>query len=256
MKIHFLGTCSGTEPMPGIHHCSLIMEVNGILYWFDAGENCAHAAYTSGLDIMKTKALFVSHPHIDHIGGLPNLLFCLEKLTLFDRVLADHNRLQIYFPDLALFEAVKAISDFKNRIVLQTHHLFDGVIFEDENIKVTAAHNLHLGIPNDGEDWRSYSFLIETDGKRVIFSGDVKQPEDLDAIPINGADILIMETGHHKPVDVCNYALTRNVKNLRLNHHGRIILNDRPAAEALAAQYSGGGRMSVKICYDGMVETF
>ena len=29
MKLHILGSCSGTEPEPGRHHTSLMLEVNG-----------------------------------------------------------------------------------------------------------------------------------------------------------------------------------------------------------------------------------
>lgn len=36
--IIFLGTCSGTEPMPGRHHSSVVFEINGTYYWFDAAE--------------------------------------------------------------------------------------------------------------------------------------------------------------------------------------------------------------------------
>ena len=54
MKIYFLGTCSGTEPIAGMHHCSLVFEINGAYYWFDAGESCAYTAHTSGMDIMKS----------------------------------------------------------------------------------------------------------------------------------------------------------------------------------------------------------
>ena len=80
LKIHYLGTCSGTEPMPDMHHCSLVLETEHGNYWFDAGENCAHRAYTSGIDVLKVRAIFVSHMHIDHIGGLPNLMFTINKV--------------------------------------------------------------------------------------------------------------------------------------------------------------------------------
>ena len=60
MKIHYLGTCSGTEPMPGMHHVSLMIDVNGSLYWFDAGECCAYTAYTSGIEVMTVRAIFLS----------------------------------------------------------------------------------------------------------------------------------------------------------------------------------------------------
>lgn len=256
MKIHFLGTCSGTEPMPGMHHCSLVMEVNNINYWFDAGENCSHTAYTSGLDIMQTKALFVSHPHIDHIGGLANLFFCFQKLNWFGKTLVNNNTLQIYFPDLDILDAVTKISGYSGTFEMQSHPLTEGIIFEDENVKVTAIHNCHIAEQENPDDWQSFSFLIETEDKCIVFSGDVRSPEELDALQIEGADVLIMETGHHAPVDVCEYARSRKIKNLRFNHHGRAILNNRPEMERMAEAYTTSGEISVKICYDGMVESF
>ena len=79
IKLTLLGTCSGTEPMPNRHHCSLVFEINGQNYWFDAGENCSHRAYTSGIKVSDVRAVFVSHMHIDHIGGLANLIFTIYK---------------------------------------------------------------------------------------------------------------------------------------------------------------------------------
>ncbi len=259
MKIHFLGTCSGTEPMPGMHHCSLVMEINGTNYWFDAGECCVHTAHTMGLDITKTRALFISHPHIDHIGGLANLLSCFDKLNRrYDMHLIHNDTLEVFFPGLQIFEAVKLVanSGFKADFCFSTveHEMTDGLLYEDENIRVTALHNEHL--KGDGTDgcWHSYSFLIETEGKRVVFSGDVKRPNELDPLIGEGCDLLIMETGHHKVTDVCEYTIRKNVARLRFNHHGREIIGDRAAAEALTAKYAEENNISIKLCYDGMTE--
>lgn len=256
MKIHFLGTCSGTEPMPGMHHCSFILTVNDVNYWFDAGESCAYTAFTSGVDVMKTKAIFVSHPHVDHIGGLANLLACIRKMTAFKKTLINNNTLQIYFPDLDVLQAVKTVCGALNTFTIEEHRIREGVIFEDENIKVTTIHNDHMGEFEDPEDWRSFSFLVEAEGKRLIFSGDVRSPMELDRLGAEGADLLVMETGHHKPQDVCEYAVSRKLKNLRFNHHGRVILYERPAIERMVAEYSVKGAMSIKICYDNMIEEF
>lgn len=72
MLLHILGSCSGTEPMPGRDYTSWILEEDdGGLLWFDAGGGCASHAYAKGLSPLKVKALFLSHPHLDHTAGLP-----------------------------------------------------------------------------------------------------------------------------------------------------------------------------------------
>ncbi|MBR6793566.1 MAG: ribonuclease Z [Clostridia bacterium] len=258
MKIYFLGTCSGTEPMAGMHQCSLVMEINGTNYWFDAGECCGYTAHTMGLDVTKTRALFVSHPHIDHIGGMPHLLFTMDKLLSRDKSLklVHNNTLELYFPDPELLQAIKIVAARKGnpRFTLEEHGLQDGLLYEDENVRITAIHNNHL--KGDGEDgvWHSYSFLIEAEGKRVVYSGDVRRPSELDPFLKEPCDLLIMETGHHKVKDVCEYATGKQVARLRFNHHGREIIGDRAAAETLVAQYAKESGNSITICHDGMVE--
>ena len=63
-----------------------------------------------------------------------------------------------------------------------------------------------------------------------------------------------METGHHPVRDVCEYALSHGVRRLRFNHHGREIIGDRDAAEALIASYSKESGIPIKLCFDGMVD--
>ena len=260
MKMHFLGTCSGTEPMQDMHHQSWILEVNGLNYWFDAGENCTHRAYTSGINLMNTVALFVSHPHVDHVGGLANLFACINKLiSRYKFQFIRNNTLEIFFPDMKLLEAIKYIA-FSGRTVrfrhtLNEHPLKDGLLFEDENVRVTALHNNHL-VGTEEEGWLAFSFLIETEGKRVVFSGDVRSSEELLPLIGDGCDVLIMETGHHDVTQVMEFAVNHNIKNLRLTHHGRQILENRDYYEALAADYTEKTETNVALCYDGKVEEF
>jgi len=72
-RFKILGSCSGTEPMIDRHHTSIVLEENGRNYFFDAGENAVHTAHTQGIDLTRTRAIFISHSHYDHIGGLTEL---------------------------------------------------------------------------------------------------------------------------------------------------------------------------------------
>ncbi len=253
MRIYYLGTCSGTEPFEGMHHCSLVFEIGGAYYWFDAGESCAYTAHTGGMDILRTKCIFVSHSHSDHIGGFPHLLSVISKLTrVRGEGLKYDNTLQVFFPTLEVFDAIKKVScgkinpKFPYSII--ESEIGEGVVFEDGQVRVSAITNNHTR----GE-FRSYSFLIEAEGKRVVFSGDLEAPEELDPI-INGCDLLIMETGHHAVRDVCGYAAKSGVKALRFNHHGREIIGGREAAQVYVSDFGRAHNMDIKLCYDMMTE--
>ena len=60
MKIHTIGTCAGTEPMPTRQHACCIFEVNGKLYCFDAGSGCSRTAWLKGLPLTDIENIFIS----------------------------------------------------------------------------------------------------------------------------------------------------------------------------------------------------
>jgi ribonuclease BN (tRNA processing enzyme) len=208
---------------------------------------------------MDTRAIFVSHPHIDHVGGFANFLFCVMKLMGRYKKTLRHGEIRLFFPDFTLLSAIKTVAtgraDGRLPFPLAENELRDGLLYEDENVRVTAIHNGHMGVPKEGEPYRSYSFLIEAEGKRIVFSGDVKAPSDLDPLLSGGADLLIMETGHHRVSDVCEYAKEKEVKALRFNHHGREIIEHRESVQRAIDAYARESGMSIVLCCDGMQET-
>lgn len=247
MIFHILGSCSGTEPMPGRHHTSVTLETEGGLYFLDAGENCAYTSYLLGIDQLKTRGIFLSHAHMDHVGGLPHLLWNLRKLCTLspenEKRMAGRT-IPVFTPDLNSFDGVKKMllgseGNYETVFTLEPRLVADGSLMESP-LSVTAFHNFHLGTPAPGEPWRSYSFVIKAEGKKILYSGDFRELSEL--LPhLDGADLVFLETGHHRAFALCQELLDTHVSfgQVVFYHHGVEILGDFEGELALARQVLG-----------------
>jgi ribonuclease BN (tRNA processing enzyme) len=88
---------------------------------------------------------------------------------------------------------------------------------------------------------------MEVEGRRVVFSGDVKAPEELLPLMDCGCDLLLHETGHHAVADVCRFAARAGAARLVFLHHGREIMENRPSVAAALA----GAKLPVTVARDG-----
>ena len=253
MKLTILGTCSGTEPMPNRKHTSFVIEHEGTIYWFDAGEGCSHTAHLAGIDMLSIQAIFISHPHLDHVGGLVNLIGTMQKLNGRNR---DSGRsltgktIPVRIPNLNVWSGVLQVlagpkETYTPDFNLEAQTYEDGVIYDQNGFRVTALHNRHLGEPEPGQPWQSYSFRIEAGGKCLVFSGDVRETAEV-APFLQNCDLFLMETGHHQVEDVCTYLKESGADFGRLGfvHHGRAILAD-PGGECQKARSILGNRVFV-----------
>lgn len=251
MQLYFLGTCAGTEPMPERKHTAFTLESNGKIYWFDAGEGCSYTAHNLGLDLTKVEKIVISHPHVDHTSGLVNLIWNIRKLHWLKKT-APAGDLDIYLPEMTVWNGVMTILKASEGTpaffdILQPRDIRDGLLFDDGTISVTAFHNNHIAPLED--KWRSYSFLIETEGKRIVYSGDVKAYQELDPVIADGCDALIIETGHFVIDDVYAYTKGKNIGKIFFNHSGREILYATAACEEKVASLFG---KQAVIAFDGM----
>ena len=238
MLIKVLGSCSGTEPMPDRHHVSWLLDTGDGIYWFDAGECCSYRAHIDGISILNIRALFISHTHMDHVGGLPELMWTLRKLEYRSGQPKPYGGFDIFIPEMdPLDGALKMLKHTMSRktFEIRPHLVPDGVFFDDGRVQVEAKGNMHIGDPA-----LSKSYRIRHNGKTIIYSGDVKDISELADWLDDPCDLMFMETGHHAVQAVCDYiAACPAVQRLWFIHHGCDILYHTDACRQLAASILG-----------------
>ena len=78
MKITTLGTSHGDSTYCRFNS-STLYEVNGASYLVDCGSPCEALLCRKGKDNSKIRAIFCTHMHDDHVGGVTEMIKILEK---------------------------------------------------------------------------------------------------------------------------------------------------------------------------------
>jgi ribonuclease Z len=192
MKITFLGTGHGLHEK-GRYRTSMMLEVGGSSYLIDAGAPVMHQLTNSDRALKEIRAVFITHTHNDHLMNV------LEMVDAISCTKTDAS-IDFYIPEQNAIDAIKNYLMVTSGILNENDarmRLYDeSFVYEDENIKLIPFRTGHLkkkGRP-------SYGYILEAEGKRVIFSGDLSYLLEMDDFPRAAkeleSELFILEMAH------------------------------------------------------------
>ncbi len=216
MHITTLGTSHGDATYCRFNS-STLYETGGNLYLIDCGEPVAALLTRAGKDFSRVKAVFVTHMHVDHTGGLDCLLLALTKYARRDG--SQHTR--IYLPEEGAAEGLLAWLGAVHQTVpteLISFHVIrpDGDFYDDGMLRARAIPNGHMeaaGAP-------SYCFHLEAEGKTVLHTGDLRS--DFSDFPAEAQttdyDLCVCEATHYPPETAVPALRTARLRRLWFTH--------------------------------------
>ena len=255
MKITFLGTSHGITEKDRFTSSTLIT-IGEKNYLIDAGAPIMRLLQVYGADFKSLSDVFITHSHADHYMGLLEFTHQIESFMQFDGV-----NVTVHAPELFPFAAMRKFlfgegdlassslggnrrgtKDSKQRIDCVNYS--EGEIFNDGIIKVSAFKTMHY------KD--SHSLLIEAEGKKVLFTGDLRH--DLldfrwDATE-GGVDLVVMEGAHQKlgTPEIIEKLKGVPTKTMLINHIYSVF---NPESEIQKLTSAAKERFEVIPTYDG-----
>lgn len=232
LKFITLGTGAGYPSMTRENSCNLLQTSKGS-YMIDAGGPVLTSFIRRKLDINKVRAVFITHMHDDHFGGLTGFLKTRITKTIRGKWLGFWPEIWLPDPEAGpLFAKLMSLgNDYKTKDRIKYYTVKKGLFYDDGFLKVTAIPNKHIPVKNGFLP--SYCFLIEVEGKKILCTGDLaKDFSDFPVEAAKNADIVLCESTHF---DIMNHLETfRKIRPGKLIFNHVAVRNERRLPEFAA----------------------
>ena len=239
-------TLLGTQGGPGVTveraGEANLLTVRGRRYLIDAGIGVSRRLAEASTPVSAISEVFITHHHNDHTAGLFALITLYSNPKGID-IIGPPRTVEFVNGAVALARINWEIRAEQGGLPVATmvkmfkaRDVTPGLVFQDENVKVTAFENEHFhlkGTPAAAN--RSYSYRFQTPHKTIVFTGDTGVQPAL-AQFAEGADILVCEMvapsvlqgplagnyhmvhEHLSPTEVGQLARDAHVKKVVLSH--------------------------------------
>jgi ribonuclease Z len=192
-------TGTGT-PMPCLHRTgpSQVIQVAGDTILFDCGEGTLHQLLRADVRPHEIEHLFLTHLHLDHIGGLTGFVFGSYYLGLRHGVALQRPQLQLHGPSETdqMFESLRGAYrvDLAQRLTMGAppRGLFDETVAKVAPGSVLKRPEYHITAAPADHGMEAYGFRIDYDGGSLALSGDTTYCQSIVDLA-RGADVLVHE---------------------------------------------------------------
>lgn len=218
-----LGTMGGPVPSKDRSQPANALVYGGKVYLVDAGDGTVQQLAKAGIMLPQVSAVFLSHLHADHSGGLSAVLALRNQTNVKER-------LTVYGPPGTRVLVAGMVASMQPAAhvgygiagqpwtppadTVSVIELVGGSRLAVDDMTVTAAQNSHYDFaPGSVEDrnYKSLSFRFDLPGRSIVYTGDTGPSAAVTELA-NGADLLVSEM-----IDMARTMATvaRNSPNMR-----------------------------------------
>lgn len=195
LKVVLLGTGVGPRANLQQFGASTLVEAGGVRLLFDCGRGTTLRLTQIGVPLGSITRLFLTHLHSDHVIQIPDLILTgwvgggrSSPLEVWGpegtRDMMDH-LLQAFAFDIHMRRDVDEKAP-GNGIKVTSHEIKQGIVFDQQGVKVTAFLVDHSPITP------AFGYRVDYRGHSLVLSGDTRVSENLVQFA-RGVDVLVHE---------------------------------------------------------------